>query len=297
VSRACFQEPSPAPKKLVTNHLKNVIRVHESLFSGALPETDASFEELKQLGIKTIMSVDGMVPNVALAKKHGMQYVHLPLGYDGISRSRAIEIAFAIRTIPKPIYLHCHHGKHRSAAAAASGCLSLGLVSRENANRVLSLAGTNPGFRGLYDAVANASPFSDAELESSQIVLSETSPVPAIAESMTSIDATFDSLKRECDRKDGINPTDCANQCLLLREHYMELGRLHEVKRMPQEFHRLREHGETILAKLESEFRRTAVESIETKSAKDALIAIETNCKECHVQFRDAPRISFDRNP
>ncbi len=289
-SGICIQQPNAAPAKVSTSNLKNVIQVHDSLFSGALPENEASFAELKRLGVKTIMSVDGMIPNVALAKQYGMKYVHLPLGYDGISKQRALEIAFAIRSIPKPIYLHCHHGKHRGAAAAASGCLSLGLISPEEANRVLNLAGTNPGFRGLYDAVNNASRIPDAELDASQITLLEISPVPAIAESMTAIDATWEALKRECESKSDFNPIRCANQSLLLREHYVELGRLQEVQRMPLEFHRLREKGESILARMETQFRRSAEEAVPADSTRAGMIAIESNCKECHTLFRDVPK-------
>lgn len=34
--------------------------------------------------MKTIVSVDGAIPNVEAAKAHGIEYVHIPFGYDGV---------------------------------------------------------------------------------------------------------------------------------------------------------------------------------------------------------------------
>src|SRR4051812_11985448 len=79
--------PAALPAKielLPTRYLPNTVRIHERVISGGLPEGDAAFEELKELGIKTLISVDGVKPDVAQAKKFGMRYVHLPHGYDGV---------------------------------------------------------------------------------------------------------------------------------------------------------------------------------------------------------------------
>src|SRR5262245_11928799 len=72
--------PAAKIEKLESKHLPNPIRVHEKVISGGLPEGDAAFAELQELGIKTVISVDGAKPDVALAKKYGMRYVHLPHG-------------------------------------------------------------------------------------------------------------------------------------------------------------------------------------------------------------------------
>jgi hypothetical protein len=70
--------------QLASQHLPNLVRVHEKVISGGLPEGDAAFQELAALGVKTIISVDGMTPDVGMAAKHGLRYVHLPHGYDGM---------------------------------------------------------------------------------------------------------------------------------------------------------------------------------------------------------------------
>src|SRR5438094_677830 len=77
------------------------------------PDGDEGFHSLQQLGIKTIVSVDGARPEVDLARKYGLRYVHLPIGYDAVPREQALRIARAIRDLPGPVYIHCHHGRHR----------------------------------------------------------------------------------------------------------------------------------------------------------------------------------------
>lgn len=63
---------------LTSKHLPNPVRIHAHVISGGLPEGNAAFEELKSLGIKTVISVDGAKPDVARAEKYGLRYVHLP---------------------------------------------------------------------------------------------------------------------------------------------------------------------------------------------------------------------------
>src|SRR5690348_5650109 len=55
--------------------LHNVYRITEKLYSGSSPDGDEGFRSLAKLGVKTIISVDGMKPDVEAAHKHGMRYV------------------------------------------------------------------------------------------------------------------------------------------------------------------------------------------------------------------------------
>src|SRR5262245_48068007 len=86
--------PTTRPfKALVNEHLPNAHVVTPKVFSGAQPEGDEGFKYLSELGVKTIVSVDGAKPDVAGAKKFGMRYVHLPIGYDGVSDEQGEKIA------------------------------------------------------------------------------------------------------------------------------------------------------------------------------------------------------------
>src|SRR5438046_379302 len=65
--------------------IENAFRVTDRMISGSQPEGDAAFAALAKAGVKTIISVDGSKPDVATAKKYGLRYIHLPIGYDGIN--------------------------------------------------------------------------------------------------------------------------------------------------------------------------------------------------------------------
>ncbi len=66
-------------------NLHNAHRVTDKVLSGAQPEGEAAFAELARLGVRTIISVDGATPDVQLASKHGLRYVHLPITYGGVT--------------------------------------------------------------------------------------------------------------------------------------------------------------------------------------------------------------------
>src|SRR3954447_12320595 len=77
--------PAPASFPAVAvEGIENAHRLTDKVIAGAAPEGDASFESLRKLGIKTIITVDGATPDVAAAHRHGLRYVHLPIGYDDV---------------------------------------------------------------------------------------------------------------------------------------------------------------------------------------------------------------------
>ena len=57
-----------------------------------------------------------------------------------------------------PVYVHCHHGKHRSAGAAGTVAVSLGWLTAEKAIERMKVSGTAPNYTGLYQCTAEAMP-------------------------------------------------------------------------------------------------------------------------------------------
>jgi len=291
------EETAQHPQRLTTKHLLNPVQLHSKVISGGLPEEDAAFQELQSLGVKTIVSVDGAKPDVDMAQKYGLRYVHLPHGYDGIPEARAQELAKAVRDLEGPIYIHCHHGKHRSPAAASVACVTAGLIPSTAALEVLQLAGTNPNYRGLYQSAAEARPLDAALLDTLQVEFQQTQAVPPMAEAMVALEHTHDHLKQIAQsawKTPSAHPDlTPAHEALLLREHFTELLRTEEVQSQPVEFKALLGDSEQAARELETALSNfTGAETISAQQTEmlDRLTErITTNCKTCHHKFRDTP--------
>jgi len=277
------------PQKLAASHLPNAFQIHPKVISGGLPDGDAAFRELADLGVKTIISVDGATPDVETAKKYGLRYVHLPHGYDGIPEQRATELAKAVHDLPGPIYIHCHHGKHRSPAAAAVACVAAGLIDRTNAELVLRTAGTSENYRGLYQSARSARRLDEQLLATLKADFPETAAIPPLAEAMIAVEHTHDHLKQIAAASWKAPPehpdVDPAHEALLLREHFTELLRLETVQKDPVEFQRYLKDSEAAAQELENQLRASAATDAKAKT----FAAISQACTACHQRFRDVP--------
>lgn len=159
-SRSALQEgagPSPLPQARLTvdeggepRGLHHFKRWSPRLAQGAQPEGEEAFANLAALGFQVIVSVDGAPPDLELAGKHGLRYVHVPIGYDGIPDEAALRLVKVAEDAGGPIYVHCHHGLHRGPAAASVARLALGEVDNERALEDLATSGCSPDYKGLY---------------------------------------------------------------------------------------------------------------------------------------------------
>lgn len=289
------QETAPAnayrPEKLTSATLPNLVQLRPRVFSGGLPEGDAAFAELQKRGVKTIISVDGAKPDVATARKFGLRYVHLPHGYDGIETERGEQLAKAVQSLPGPIYIHCHHGKHRSPAAAAVACIGAGMLTAEEGTQVLATAGTSPQYRGLFAAVARTQPIPREKLSKLEVEFREVEKIPPFAEAMVHLEHTFSHLKLCVDagwktpaNQPALTP---AHEALLLREHYTEMLRTEDVAHRPAAFRKLLQESETNARDLE---RLLNDKTTKREQLAAAFQKITADCTTCHRDFRDQPR-------
>jgi protein tyrosine phosphatase (PTP) superfamily phosphohydrolase (DUF442 family) len=299
-TKALAQENAWRPEKVDAKHLPNAYRLHANVITGGQPDGDAAFGELTALGVKTVISVDGAAPEVALAKAHGLQYVHLPHGYDGVPAERGLQLAKAVRDLPGPVYIHCHHGKHRSPAASAVACVATGLLAPDDALTVLETAGTSPNYRGLYNSVREARRVDDKQLDDLPKDFPEQAELPPLAEAMVAIEHLHDRLKALA--KNDWRPSkewadfDPAHEALLLKEQFEELLRTDDAKQQPAPFGALLAESESTAAELEASLRLPAGESLVGEErtahfvrASAALEQLTKRCAACHQQFRDVP--------
>lgn len=276
-------------ERIDAQRLPNAVRVHDRVISGGLPEDDAAFAELHQLGIKTIISVDGAMPDLATAQKYGMRYVHLPHGYDGVPEQRAKELAKSVRDLPGPIYIHCHHGKHRSPAAAAVACVGAGLIGHEEAAEVLRVAGTSESYRGLYQSANDAQILDAALLDALSAEFPSIAKLPAMAEAMVAIEQVYNRLKafEKAGWRTLIGRPDLApgHEALLLREHFTEMLRTKELTSKPEEFQQLTQAVESAARSLEVSLRSP----IDVATTSKLFATVTNNCMACHQSYRDNP--------
>jgi protein tyrosine phosphatase (PTP) superfamily phosphohydrolase (DUF442 family) len=280
------------PVRLAVDHLPNAIRIHERVISGGQPDGEAAFKELQTLGVKTIISVDGAKPDLSLAAKYGMRYVHLPHGYNGIPDEVAAKLAQAVRDLEGPIFIHCHHGKHRSPTAATVACVSNGMLQPAAATKILEFAGTSPNYAGLYQSAANARRIEDQLLNAVDADFPEIAKLPPFAEAMVELEHTFDHLKQlanagwtSIETQPDLDP---AHEALLLFEHFTEMLRLESVAIEPSEFRRLLEESKVDSQKLEDLLREPRADK-DTREIDETFKRVSANCAACHKQFRDVP--------
>lgn len=268
--------------------LHNVVTYSAGLYSGALPEGDEGFESLEALGVRTIITVDGSAPDVAVATAHGMRYVHLPVGYNGVSPERTLEIARAIRDLPGPVYLHCHHGKHRSAGALGAAVVTLGLLTPEEALARMKVSGTAENYTGLFQCVADARPADAAKLNTASNAFPSVTKISGFAETMVAVDAHFDSIKAiekaqwevPADHPDLV-PTAVAGD---LHNLFRGLEDDRDVKVRPDDFKQWLKDAALHASAIETELTKPAP-SVEVLAEQYKLL--NQNCKQCHAKYRD----------
>lgn len=274
--------------------VQNVFRLNSKLISGSAPEGEAAFKALKSLGVKTVITVDGARPDVKTAKKYGLLYVQIPFGYDDLPRGQALIIARAVRDLPGPIYLHCHHGKHRGPVAASCAMIAIAGWSNADALAFLKRAGTGANYTGLWDSVRRFQAPAVAELNKAPRQYSANAPTPPLVQTMVKLDQLNESLKALQSAKWGIlanHPgADAPHDALMLREIFTELKRTRETARRPADFRAWLTQGEADAAALEAALRANNHEKADAASQK-----ITATCASCHAVYRNVPQIKAGR--
>jgi len=268
-------------ERIDDDQLDNLMRLSPRIFSGSEPVGDPAFAKLAELGIRTIVSVDAVAPDVETARRYGLRYIHIPIGYDGIEQQAGLSIARVMRDRQGPVYFHCHHGRHRGPAAAAVACIADGALDHASARAALEAAGTSPAYAGLWRDVAGYKvPSPTAELPD----LVEVARVDSVAEAMAKIGRTFDNLVLLRDANWGQSRKSpdlvASQQALLLQESFHELGRALAGEDAP--YRQLLTEAETL-----SQSLRKALVDRDAERATAAFSALESSCKSCHRKHRD----------
>lgn len=285
-ARPSLQLPTQVDKPVDYPGLHNVVDYADGVYSGSAPDDDDGFASLAALGIKTVLSVDGMLPDVDAARAHGLHYVHLPIGYDGVPAPRGKQIAAVIEQLPKPIYIHCHHGKHRSAGAAATGCVIAGLMTPAAALARMHVSGTAADYQGLFASAREARPLPASELPANAADFPASSKTSGMVAIMVDVDGDFDDLKAvraeqwQVPRSHpDLVPARAAQQ---LHDLLSGLANDPDTQQRPADFHHHLQSSIAAAKALQQALERSDREQCETQFA-----ALSQSCKQCHSQYRN----------
>jgi protein tyrosine phosphatase (PTP) superfamily phosphohydrolase (DUF442 family) len=279
-----------AQKPVDFTGLHNVVAYHEGLYSGSVPEGEAGFDSLSGMGVRTIISVDGAQPSLAAAKARGMRYMHLPIGYNGFDEQRKLELVRATRDAMKngPVYMHCHHGKHRSAGAAAAVVASLGWMTPEAATERMKVSGTAPNYKGLYACAATSTVLGANVIDAVPARFPEVSHPVGFVKIMVEIDEINEHLKA-VEKAGWKTPKDHPDIVPAA-----EAGRMADLLRLAAMGDRAKSKNVDFASMLKKNGEQ--VQSIEdmlaageqdTKKISAQFALVAASCKECHVKHRD----------
>lgn len=276
------------PASLASTNLHHLFRVTPTVLSGASPEHDAAFAELRRLGVSTVISVDGAPPDVEAARRHGLRYVHLPIGYDAVPDHRWAELLKASQEAPGQVYVHCHHGRHRGPAAAAILGRAAGW-SATDAEAFLRQAGTSEAYAGLYRSVAR---FQAPDPSTMAVLppLPEVARTTSLVEAMVAIDEHTERLKSAqaagWTQVPGHPDLRPAHEALLLVEQFRELARHPETAARSEAYRKLMTEAGQAAAKLENALRGNAPAAPAPEVATIFQALLQT-CVACHRAHRD----------
>ena len=293
---AVIELPAVAPAELPGLH--HVYRLSDQIISGAEPVGVESFEELRALGVHTILSVDGKVPDHETAAQYGLRYVHVPIQYSGITEDELAKISKTFRELEGPFYVHCFHGKHRGPAAAAIGRVALDGVPRDQAiAEMRQWCSTSSKYEGLYKAVAVAEIPTASQTRAYPFDFEPAHKLTGIRAGMIAMPRTWDKLK-ELEKNDWrVDPEHPdvvpLQEAVQLHQLYSSLCDLDELKSKPEDYRGWMEQGRAASERLQralsscsqdedvfaaGEWRTEALEAYEL---------IADSCSSCHAVYRD----------
>ncbi len=276
--------------------LPNLHLAFDGVYSGGMPAGEPAFDELRDMGIRTIICVDGATPDVKAAESRGMRYVHIPLKYAGITAEQQAELSRAVRDLPRPIYIHCHHGKHRSPAAAAMAGIGVGAMSDDEGTAFLKTAGTGKNYAGLWACVGSARALQTARIDAAPAEFPPVAAIPTTTHLMLEIDDAFSRLQA-ADAIDfavpAVRGVSSVSDAAQIADHLRAIWQA-ELKKSPAERVGQGELGEWCrVAADEAQALEDALAiedpaqrpSTQTLHATFAVIA--DSCSSCHAKYRN----------
>ena len=280
-----IQDTTPA----VYDGIEQVVAYKNWLFSGSKPTGYAGFNSLHTLNVRTIICVDGTSPNLKIPELYGMKTIHIPLKYELPSEQQIIDLATAV-LIGKNrgnTYIHCHHGRHRSAAAATAALLALQLSTSKELELRMQVSETSKMYSGLWAILLTTTVVNPELCRINEPSLTSNVIPEGIVEQMTEMEFAYDNVIKL--QKNNWKPI----------EHHPDLSPASEVgaiveslrilqkskldKNYPLDFYEKLTRSLLSAVALENSLVTT---KIQIDSINLQLNALERTCIACHAVYR-----------
>ena len=273
--------------------LHNVFELSDNIISGSEPHGAEGLQAIHDMGVRTILSVDGKEPDAEAAEALGMRYVHIPIQYSGFSDGELAEISKTFRELEGPFYVHCFHGKHRGPAAAAVGRVVLDGASRETAiGEMKQYCGTSEKYEGLYREIA-ITPFPSAQ-ESETFLFD----FPAVHRPegmvgvMVQMSRAHDILVELDTRAWALDPehpdVDALNEATKIRQAFESAQDLTQVVAGPDDLRDWMAQSLVESRELTAALERMRAGTAEAGAeASAAFRRLKQGCTDCHAAYRD----------
>lgn len=279
--------------------LHNVYELSDQIISGAEPENREALAQIASWGVRTILSVDGKVPDVEGAEALGMRYVHVPIEYSGLSEEEILKISKTFRELEGPFYVHCYHGKHRGPAAAALGRVVLDQVPRSRAiAEMRQWCATASKYEGLYSTVATAHIPSADESRAFAFDFESAHSFDGLRACMIEMTRKWDLIKDA--KKRGWQPDPehpdvvALQEATQLHQLYEACSSLEEMRAWPDDFRAWMEDGRSGSEQLVRALSECSMQSEDLSALGDWLAQADTaytriadSCASCHASYRD----------
>jgi protein tyrosine phosphatase (PTP) superfamily phosphohydrolase (DUF442 family) len=100
--------------------------IHPGLWRGHAPYRAQHYEQIKALGVRTILDMRGNQPFASarerrLAAQHGLDYINVPISFRPLRDGSGDAVVAAMADASKyPMYVHCNLDRDRTSAAVAA---------------------------------------------------------------------------------------------------------------------------------------------------------------------------------
>lgn len=276
--------------------MANVYRLSDTIISGSEPHDAEALAQIAAWGVKTVLSVDGKVPDADAAEALGLRYVHVPIRYSGITDDQVTKIAKTFREMEGPFYVHCFHGKHRGPAAAAIGRVALDGLPRERAiAEMRQWCSTAAKYEGLYSTVAVSDIPSAAETEAFDFGFDAGMKCDGVRDAMIVLTRSWDEVKliAKNDWKPAADHPDI--DALQSATHVSQLinacAEMEESAAYPSDFQEMMADSQKHLGDLVSFLTDCRVENtseyLRNEQLDAAFKAANASCTKCHATYRN----------